>query len=170
MGLFSLVLLGVYSSLTLALRFQTKLSDSTTVFERALRASSRMSYDLGTGSSESVVVEPEGFAFVSARLNSGLFTHDISGNLEWHGVIFYHLEQGNLMRGELAFPATINPAPIGSLQDLIDSAEARKQILVQGVEELTLTVGSGASTVLKVKGDEAKRNALTIESRVTFRN
>ncbi len=171
MGLFTMVLLGVYCSLTLALRFQTKLSDTTTVFERGLRASSRMSYDLGTGSSESVVVEPNGFAFVSARLDSGVFTHDPHGSLEWHGVIFYYLEEGNLMRGELPFPATSTPVPLGSIQDLIEDEDARKAILVEGVEELTLTVGSGATTILSVRGDdEKKRNLITLESRVTFRN
>ncbi len=98
-GLLGLVMTGVYATLVLSMRYQRKLSDSVDTFQQALLATTRMSQSLGTGAQSSMVVEPEGFAFVSAQPASGPFTHDAAGRLEWHKFVFFYLDGGNLYRG-----------------------------------------------------------------------
>lgn len=50
MGILSLVMVGVYTLLQFALRWHHKMDDTVETYQQALRASSRMSYDLGTAS------------------------------------------------------------------------------------------------------------------------
>ena len=168
-GLLGLVMTGVYASLTLSLRYQGKLSDSVDTFQQALLATTRMSQALGTGKQESMVVEPEGFAFASAQPPTGPFTHDLTGKLEWHKFVFFYLDGGNLYRGDVPFPAAVVPPPTPTLAALRADGAASRFLVAERVEELTVTPGSSTKTSLKVRGKNPQTNSTTLESRVTFR-
>ena len=169
-GLLGLVMAGVYATLVLSFRYQRKLSDSVDTFQQALLASTRMSQALGTGKQSSMVIEPEGFAFVSAQPPTGPFTHDTAGNVEWHKFVFFYLEDGDLYRGEVAFSATIAPPPTPPLAALKGDPSASRFLVAERVSELVVTTGSGASTKLKVHGkNEQDRNSTALQTRITFR-
>lgn len=170
-GLLGMILVGVYASLVLAMRYQAKLSDSVETFQRALLVTTQTSYALGNGAQRSLVVEPEGFAFVSARPERGTFTHDPTGMLQWHCFEFFYLEQGSLYRGTVGFPATVSLPATPPLATLRVDPAASRVLVAEGVEELIMTSGSGATTKLKVRGRTggAKTNSVTLETRVTFR-
>lgn len=169
-GLLGLVMAGVYATLVLSMRYQRKLSDSVDTFNQALLATTRMSQALGTGSQSSMVVEPEGFAFVSAQPPGGPFTHDASGRLEFHKFVFFYLEQEKLYRGEVALPAPVTTAPATpTLAALRTAPGASKVLVAEGVELLQVTTGSGATTRLKMHGKNTEKNSTTLETRVTFR-
>lgn len=169
-GLLGLVMAGVYATLILSMRYQRKLSDSVDTFNQALLATSRMAQSLGTGSQSSMVIEPDGFAFVSAQPDSGPFTHDVSGQLEWHRFVFFYLEDGKLYRGDVPLPGAVTTAPsTPTLATLKTSPEAKKFLVAEGVELLEVTSGSGATTKLKMRGKNAEENSTVLETRVTFR-
>lgn len=168
-GLFVLVLAGAYGVLVLAFRFHNRLDDSVVTFQQALLASSRMSQAIGTGSQASVVQEGDDFAFVSASPVSGPFTQDASGQLQWHKFVFFYRDQDILYKGQVTFAptSTLPPTPLPSLLRADTDAEIVQ--VAKGVTSLTLTTGSGASTVIRVEGEQARKNAITLETRVTFR-
>lgn len=169
-GLLGLVMAGVYATLVLSMRYQGKLSDSVDTFNQAVLATSRMSQSLGTGSQSSMMVEPEGFAFVSAQPDSGPFTHDANGRLEWHRFVFFYLEDGKLYRGEVPLAApVVSPPSTPTLAVLKASPGAKRLLVAEGVELLEVTSGSGATTKLKMRGKNAEENSTVLETRVTFR-
>jgi hypothetical protein len=166
-----MVMTGVYAALLLSFRYQRKLSDSVDTFQQALLASTRMAQALGTGAQSSLVIEPEGFAFVSAQPVAGPFTHDpATGRLEWHKFMFFYLEGESLYRGEVDFPPTAHLPGTPPLASLKGDATARRHLVAEGVIDLSVTAGSGATTKLKLRGeDERHGNSTQLESRVTFR-
>lgn len=173
MGLFSLILTGVYLTLTLSLRFQSKVDDPVTTFQRALSASSKLGQAISLGVEQSVSVEfPEGLAFVSAQPPSGPFTQDASGNLEYHKFVFFYLEDDKLYKGEVPFSATTSLPATPTLATLKADSQASKILVAEKVVEMVITTGSGASTTLRVQGDQTdpkKLNEVTLRTRVTFR-
>jgi hypothetical protein len=169
-SLLGLMMGGVYATLVLSMRYQRKLSDSVDTFQQAVLATGRISQALGTGAQASIVVEPDGFAFVSAQPKEGPFTHTASGQLEWHKYVFFFIENGSLYRGELPLPApTITPPVPPALSVLRADTAASKLLVAEGVELLEMTTGSGATTRLKIRGKLPGANFTTVESRVTFR-
>ena len=169
-GLLGLVMAGVYATLVLSMRYQRKLSDTVDTFNQAVLATSRMSQSLGTGCQSSMMVEPEGFAFVSAQPDSGPYTHDASGQLEWHRFVFFYLEDSKLYRGEVPLPAAVTtPPPTPPLSVLKVSPAAKRFLVAEGVDLLEVTSGSGATTRLKMRGKNVEENSTVLETRVTFR-
>lgn len=170
LGLLGLVMAGVYASLVLSMRYQAKLSDSVETFRRALLASTKMTQALGTGAQSSLVIAPEGFAFASAQPAEGPFTHDAQGRIEWHRFVFFYTENGDLYRGEVPLtpPTVAVPTPPG-LAALKADARATRILVARRVELLKMEVGSGATTQIRVQGESPETNAVTLESRVTFR-
>lgn len=169
-SLLGLVMGGVYATLVLSLRYQRKLSDSVDTFQQAVLATGRISQALGTGAQASMVIEPDGFAFVSAQPAAGPFTHTASGQLEWHKFVFFYVESGNLFRGELPLPApAVTPPTPPTLAVLRADPAASKLLVAEGVELLEMTTGSGATTKLRIRGKPPAANFTTVESRVTFR-
>lgn len=168
-GLFVLILGGAYTVLVLAFRFTSRLDDSVDTFQQALLATSKMSQAIGTGSQASVVTEGNDFAFVSAAPPAGPFTQDPTGQLEWHKFVFFYVDQNVLYKGEVTFAgsSTLPPTPLPSALRADPDAKIAK--VAEGVVSLAITTGSGASTQLKVEGDSDRKNSLTLETRVTFR-
>ena len=168
-ALLSMVMSGVYLTLSLALRYQRKLADSVTTFERALHTVKRISQALGNGAQRSLVVEPQGFAFVSAVSETGVFAHDPNGKLQWQRYEFFYLEDEALYRGAVPFPPTSNLPTTPPVSELRAQAPTAPILLAGGVKELEMITGSGASTRLVVVGAEDGQNMTTLETRVTFR-
>lgn len=170
MGIFSLVLLGVYSLLTFALRWQNKMQDSVEVYQRAFKVSSRLGYDLGTGSQSSFIYDAYGLAFASARPDTGTFQIDPSGQLMWQRYVFYYVDSnGDMYRNEEAFAPTTSP-PTPDLTTLKAAMTSPGQLVAKNVSGLQIVPGSGVSIRLTVSGDDPlKPNTMTMENRVTFR-
>lgn len=168
-SLFVLVLAGAYTVLVLAFRFNRRLDDSVETFRQALLASTKMSQLIGQGSQASAVTEGNDFAFISADGPGGVFTHDPDGSLQWHKFVFFYLDSNTLYQGQVIFAptSTLLPTPLPSTLRADPDAQISK--LAEGVVSLTLTLGSGATTTMRVEGKQDRKNSLTLETRVTFR-
>lgn len=174
-GILGLVLLGVYASLSFALKWHTKMEDSVDTYQQAFKASTRLSYDLGTGSQTSFIYElygpVRGLAFASARPDNGRFQIDSSGQLLWQRHIIYYIEDDTFYRNEVPFPT---PAPVPpatpDLPTLKSQMTGKGAVMAENISDLEILPGSGASIRFKVTGDQTdKPNSMTLESRVTFR-
>ena len=179
-GILGLVLLACYALVAFALKWNVKMTDSVETYQMALRTASRINYDLGTGNQGSFIydldgVEPDGFAFASARPPEGRYKLDPSNRVLWHRYVVYYTEGGTLYRHEIP----IDP-PVTSLPDTPDLATLRSSLTTPGAvmaenfSDLEVEAGSGAAIVFKVEGkqeekDGRKSNAITLRSRMNFR-
>lgn len=172
MGIMSLVLLGVYTLLHFALRWHAKMDDTVDVYQDVLKASQKLSTDLGTGSVVSFIYEQGvGLTFASARPDSGPFQLDPSGNLLWQKQIIYYIEDDKLYRNEVPIspPSTVPPTAtdLNSVKSLMSG---QGQIVANKVSDLEVIPDSGASIRFTVEGDRPDSpNAITLQSRMTFR-
>ena len=171
MGILSLVLLGVYSLLQFALRWHSKMDDTVAVYQETVKASNRLSSDIGTGSVVSFIYEVDGLAFASARPDTGKFQMDSTGRLLWHKHILYYIENGNLYRNEVPInPPITNPGSTPDLATLKSQMSGQGMLLAEDVSDLEVIPGSGAAVKFKVAGKRVDQpNSITIETRMTFR-
>ena len=182
-GILSLVLLACHALVAFALKWNVKMADSVETYQMALRAASRINYDLGTGNQGSFIydvdetdgIEPNGFAFASARPPAGRYQIEPNYKVLWHRYVIYYIENSVLYRHEIP----IDP-PVTSLPDTPDLATLRGMLSTQGaimaerIYGLEVEAGSGASIVFRVEGkqkekDGTKSNAITLRSRMNFR-
>jgi prepilin-type N-terminal cleavage/methylation domain-containing protein len=175
-GILSLVLLGVYTLLNFAIKWHAKMGETVDVYQQAMRASTRLTSELGTGLQSSFIYDIdgqgiEGLAFASARPLSGPYKLDATGKVLWHRRILYYVENDTLFRNEVAInPPTATPLPSPDLITLRSQAPAQGQVMAENVSDLEISGGSGAAVRFKVSGKRAEpANSITIEGRVSFR-
>lgn len=169
-GIISMVLVGAYALIVFSLRWNTKMSDTVATYQQALKASTRISHDLGTGSQSSFIYDLDGFAFASARPLNGPFQLDNSGQVLWQRHILYYVEDGILYRHELPIvPPQVGPPETPDLSVLKSQITGKGAIMARKLSELEIEPGSGASIVFKVAGEQKETNSLTVRSRMTFR-
>lgn len=171
MALLGMVLSATYATLVLAMRYQQKHDDANTVYQEALRSMNRMEQELGLGSPDSMVVEPEGFVFISAGNPDGPFELDsTSVQVMWQkAVCFYVDNDGVLLMKQQSFPATTTLPPTPSLQSMIDNTSLPATRLADDVTELTVVADASAELTLRVEGKAEDTNAMTLRNRLNFR-
>ena len=146
------------------------MDDSVEVYQQALRASTRISYDLGTGSQASFVHDTEGFALASARPPSGPFQIDSTGQILWQKYVFYYIEDEVMYRGEIPIdPPVSNLTSTPTINDLRTQLGGPGMIMVKKVSDFQVTQGSGASLIFKISGQQTLKNSLSLQTRISFR-
>lgn len=174
MALLGIIMLGVYASLTLTLRYQRALADSVETFGQALLASQILTHALGTGAQATLVIEPGlGFAFASAAPPNGPFQLDSSGTLENQKFVVFYLENDRLYRGEMAFPPAAVPPETPPVATLKTDTAGKRVLVAEGVvgmEVTTLdTTDSLVNLKLTVQSKADQANATTLETGISFR-
>lgn len=165
-----MILTAAYAVLILALKFNRQVDDSVTNYQQSLTAVSRMSRSLSAGAQGSLLIEAEGFSFITADPISGPFTHNSSGLLEWQNYQFFYVANSELFAGIVEMTPTVTLPVNPGLAALRADSSARIAKVAEGVESLTVTGGSGASIVVRLKGKQEATNSLTVQSRISFRN
>ena len=171
-GIMSMVLLGAYSLIVFSLRWNAKMSDTVATYQQALKATTRITHDLGTGSQSSFIydIDGEAFAFASARPSRGPYQLDSTGQVLWQKHIVYYVEDGTLYRNELPIvPPQAGPPETPDLPILKAQLTSKGAIMARKLSELEIEPGSGASIVFKVEGEQRDKNSITLRSRMTFR-
>lgn len=168
-ALLGMMMTGLYFTLVLSLRYQARVHDTADTFQRGLTVTTRLTTELGYGAASSLRVEPEGIAFLSARPVSGPFTHDVNGQVEWHRTLFFYLDGTELHMGEFEIPATTTISVPPDLATLRADSRASTRLLAKGVTNFTVTGGSGSDIFVRVQGEDDATNAVTLNTRVTFR-
>ena len=170
-ALLGLVLLGTYALLNFAIRWNLKMSESVETYQQAFRTYNRISHDMSTGSQSSFIYDVDGFAFASARPNSGPFQLDSSGKLLYHRYIVYYVEDGTLYRHQVPInpPTSILP-PTPDLTTLKTGLNSKGIVMAERFSNLVIEPGSGASIKFRIDGENSRgENSFEIESRMTFR-
>lgn len=170
MALLGMVLTATYATLVLAMRYQQKHDDAMAVYQEALKSMNRMEQALALGSPDSIVVEPEGFVFISAGRPEGPFEIDSStGQVLWQKAVCFYVEEGVLRMKEqtLAPTATLPATP--TLQSMIDDEDLPSTLLADGVTELTVVADASAELTLRVEGKAEATNAMVLRNRLNFR-
>ncbi len=174
MALLGIIMLGVYATLTLTLRYQSGLADSVETFGQALLATQKLTQALGTGAQSSLVVDPGvGLAFVSAASPTGPYQLDASGTLEYQKFVVFYLEDGRLYRGELDFPPTTVPPPTPTVANLRTDTAANRLSVAEGVVSMEVTTLDTTDSVvnlkLTVQSQADRTNGTTLETGISFR-
>lgn len=190
-GILSLVLVACYALIVFAIRWNAKMGDTVDTYQRALNASTRISYDLGAGSASTFIYYPDdpliidepGFVVASARPETGPFQLDSSGRLLMQRWIVYQLVGETLYRNEIPIDP---PLSRGELMDAVpepdyvtlrDSLSTPGQIQAENLKEFKVEGGGSADYVLELEGKKTdeidptkKVNTIRIEGRVNFRS
>lgn len=146
------------------------MDDTVDTYQQALQASSRMSYDLGTGAQTSFIYDVDGFAFASARPPSGPYQLDPSGQITWHKYIIYYTDNGILYRNEVPISPPVASLPATPLlPDLKTQMTGAGAIVAENISDLEVVPGSGVGYRFKVQGEQDDTNSVTLEGRMTFR-
>jgi len=174
-GILGLVLIACYALVVFAIKWNAKMSDSVETYQQALRAASRISYELGTGAQSSFIYDLDGFAFASARPPDGRFTLESGNKLLWHKYVIFYVEDGVMYRNEVAIdPPTSSLPETPDLPTLKSMLTSKGATMAQNLSELKVQDGSGAIISFKVEGtqeeeDGSKSNSVTLQSRMNFR-
>jgi prepilin-type N-terminal cleavage/methylation domain-containing protein len=179
-GILSLVLVACYALVVFALKWNTKMTDTVDTYQRALKASSRISYDLGAGSQLTFLYDVDGFAVATARPPTGPFQLDPSGKVLMQRWVIYQLVGDTLYRNEIPIdpPVTktnlMDVTPEPDYLTLKSTLTEPGTIQAENLSDFLVEGGSGAEVRFKVEGNEVdeqgnKVNSITLRSRVGFR-
>lgn len=169
-GILGMVLLACYALVTFSLRWNMKMADSVHVYQQALNASTKISYDFGTGNRDSFVYDLEGFAFASARPPSGTFQLDTEDKLLYQKYVVYYIENGVLFRNERPIDPPASVLPITpELPDLKASLTTQGAVMAEGVSNLEIDIVESSMLKFTVTGKREDKNSITLQSRIAFR-
>jgi prepilin-type N-terminal cleavage/methylation domain-containing protein len=180
-GILSLILVACYALIVFAIRWNAKMGDTVDTYQRALNASSRISYDLGAGSQSTFLYDVEGFAVASARPDTGPYQLDPSGRLLMQKWVLYQLVGETLYRNEIPIdpPLTkvdlMDTTPEPEYLTLKASLTTPGSVQAENLTDLEIEGGASASVLFKVEGNKEddlgeKVNSITIRSRINFRS
>ena len=187
-GILSLILVACYALIVFAVRWNAKMGDTVETYQRALQASTRISYDLGAGSQSTFLYDAEGFAVASARPAAGPFQLDPSGRLLMQKWVVYQLvdepnslNSKTLYRNEIPIdpPVTktelMDGTPEPTYLNLKDTLTTPGSIQAENLTDFQIEGGASANVLFKVEGNTKndlgeKVNSITIRSRINFRS
>lgn len=181
-GILGLVLVACHTLVAFAIKWNAKMTDTVDTYQRALKASSRITYDLGAGSQATFVYDVDGFAVATARPETGPFTLDPSGSILMHRWVVYQKIGDTLYRNEVPInpPLTRNalmnpdPAPPPDFPAVQALLTGPGLPLAEDVVDFEIYGLSGGLVSLKVEGNQEdqdgnKLNSITLNSRINFR-
>ena len=184
-GILSLVLIACYSLIVFAIKWNEKMTDTVDTYQRAMKASNRINYDLGAGSALTFLydldgVDPEGFAVATARPPAGPYKMDPSVSVLMHRWVVYQVINQTLYRNEIPInppltrQALMDVTPEPNYVTLVGTLTERGVVVAEEFSNFNIEGGSGAIVSFKVEGnkeddDGNKVNSIELKSRINFR-